>query len=102
MKKLILLFSLSLFIFSCGDEVIEDKGKGQEGGIKKTYYGNGQIKSESKYKNDHIAKQKIPNIHEWMDSIKTLIDNGMFIDINDNLYVPVLATCAAALAHRFI
>ncbi len=37
-----------------------------------------------KYKNDHIAKQKIPNIHEWMDSIKTLVDNDIFFDINDN------------------
>ncbi len=37
-----------------------------------------------KYKNDHIAKQKIPNIHEWMDSIKTIVDNDIFFDINDN------------------
>ena len=54
MKYLVLIMCLGFLLFSCGDEVIEDKGKGQEGGIKKTYYGNGQIKSESKYKNDTI------------------------------------------------
>ncbi len=36
-----------------------------------------------KYKNDNISKVKIPGIHEWMDNIKTLLEDNKIAEIEE-------------------
>jgi len=62
MQKLVLLFGLSLIIFSCNEN--KEGSSLEKQGIQKTYYPNGQLKYEWNWKDgkrDGIQKTYHPN-----------------------------------------